>query len=189
MKQVLAGRDFRDLEAPTARDTALEKLGEWLNQLFEQAPQSFRPRGLGGARDRLGIHSGRLRGAGLGADATGAPLAHPSGAGERRTCRRSRLGPRLATLARGCAPRRRRRPVARGDSFRLLGGNFTAGIEAAVARRPRAHSARVPGAGGRRTTRAAPDWPRSPAALSAPGMAAARRARAITARLRNWPTG
>jgi hypothetical protein len=34
MKQVLAGRDFRNLEAPTARDSALEKLGAWLNGLF-----------------------------------------------------------------------------------------------------------------------------------------------------------
>jgi hypothetical protein len=35
MKQVLAGRDFRNLEAPNARDAALEKLGAWLNLLFE----------------------------------------------------------------------------------------------------------------------------------------------------------
>jgi len=35
MKQVLAGRDFHNLEAPTARDSFLEKLGEWLNRLFE----------------------------------------------------------------------------------------------------------------------------------------------------------
>ena len=35
MKQVLSGRDFRNLEAPTARDSALEKLGAWLNGLFE----------------------------------------------------------------------------------------------------------------------------------------------------------
>ena len=34
MKQVLASRDFRNLEAPTARDSALEKLSEWLNRLF-----------------------------------------------------------------------------------------------------------------------------------------------------------
>jgi hypothetical protein len=37
MKQVLAGRDFRNLEAPTARDSMLEKLGDWLNKLFEGA--------------------------------------------------------------------------------------------------------------------------------------------------------
>jgi hypothetical protein len=35
MKQVLAGRDFRGLEAPTRRDSFLEKLSEWLNRLFE----------------------------------------------------------------------------------------------------------------------------------------------------------
>jgi hypothetical protein len=34
MKQVLAGRDFRNLEAHTTRDSILEKLGEWLNQFF-----------------------------------------------------------------------------------------------------------------------------------------------------------
>jgi hypothetical protein len=34
MKQVLSGRDFRGLETPTARDSALEKLGAWLNGLF-----------------------------------------------------------------------------------------------------------------------------------------------------------
>jgi len=35
MKQVLAGRDFRGLEAPTRRDSLVEKLSEWLNRLFE----------------------------------------------------------------------------------------------------------------------------------------------------------
>jgi hypothetical protein len=34
MRQVLAGRDFHNLEAPTARDSILEKLGAWLNRLF-----------------------------------------------------------------------------------------------------------------------------------------------------------
>jgi hypothetical protein len=37
MRQVLAGRDFRNLETSTARDTLLEKLGEWLNLLWENA--------------------------------------------------------------------------------------------------------------------------------------------------------
>jgi len=37
MKQVLAGRDFRNIEASTVRDTLLEKLGEWLNRLWESA--------------------------------------------------------------------------------------------------------------------------------------------------------
>jgi hypothetical protein len=37
MKQILAGRDFRNLESPTARDALLEKLGEWLNRLFAGA--------------------------------------------------------------------------------------------------------------------------------------------------------
>lgn len=37
MKQVLAGREFRGLREPTARDTAMEKFANWLNQLFESA--------------------------------------------------------------------------------------------------------------------------------------------------------
>jgi hypothetical protein len=37
MKKVLAGRDFRNLEQPTARDSILEKVGGWLNKLFETA--------------------------------------------------------------------------------------------------------------------------------------------------------
>ena len=37
MRQVLAGRDFRNLETSSARDTFLEKLGEWLNRLWESA--------------------------------------------------------------------------------------------------------------------------------------------------------
>jgi hypothetical protein len=37
MKQVLSGRDFRNLETSTVRDTMLEKLGEWLNRLWENA--------------------------------------------------------------------------------------------------------------------------------------------------------
>jgi hypothetical protein len=37
MKQVLAGRDFRNLQARTARDSLWEKLNEWLNQLLAGA--------------------------------------------------------------------------------------------------------------------------------------------------------
>jgi hypothetical protein len=37
MKQILAGRDFRYLEPPTARDSMLEKLGAWLNKLWAGA--------------------------------------------------------------------------------------------------------------------------------------------------------
>jgi hypothetical protein len=37
MKQVLAGRDFRNLEQPSVRDSILEKVGGWLNRLFESA--------------------------------------------------------------------------------------------------------------------------------------------------------
>jgi hypothetical protein len=35
MKQVLAGRDFRNLEPATARDSVLERLGAWLNGLLQ----------------------------------------------------------------------------------------------------------------------------------------------------------
>jgi len=34
---VLADRDFRNLEAPTARDAALERLNNWLNWIFQSA--------------------------------------------------------------------------------------------------------------------------------------------------------
>jgi hypothetical protein len=34
MNQVLAGREFRNLEERTAHDSAMEKVGEWLNRLF-----------------------------------------------------------------------------------------------------------------------------------------------------------
>jgi hypothetical protein len=34
MKEVLAGREFRDIKQPTEKDTALERLGNWLNRLF-----------------------------------------------------------------------------------------------------------------------------------------------------------
>ena len=39
MKQVLAGREFRNLNEPTAKNALLEKLGNWLNKLFESASQ------------------------------------------------------------------------------------------------------------------------------------------------------
>jgi hypothetical protein len=37
MAKVLAGRDFRNLEEPSPTDTLLEKIGNWLNRLFESA--------------------------------------------------------------------------------------------------------------------------------------------------------
>jgi len=39
MNQVLAGRDFRNLDEFTPKDTILEKLGNWLNHLFASAAQ------------------------------------------------------------------------------------------------------------------------------------------------------
>jgi Domain of unknown function (DUF4129) len=37
MKLVLAGKDFRNLEEPSARDSMMEKVNNWLNRLFENA--------------------------------------------------------------------------------------------------------------------------------------------------------
>jgi hypothetical protein len=37
MKQVLEGREFRDLEQTTPKDSALEKAGDWLNHVLESA--------------------------------------------------------------------------------------------------------------------------------------------------------
>jgi uncharacterized protein DUF4129 len=37
LAQVLSGRDFRDLQQPTVRDSVLEKVGGWLNRLLERA--------------------------------------------------------------------------------------------------------------------------------------------------------
>ena len=37
MKQVLEGREYRDLEQTTPKDSALEKVGNWLNRLLESA--------------------------------------------------------------------------------------------------------------------------------------------------------
>jgi hypothetical protein len=37
MKQVLAQREFRDLEGPNAKDSAFEKVGNWLNNVLESA--------------------------------------------------------------------------------------------------------------------------------------------------------
>lgn len=37
MKQVLAGRDFRNLEAESTEQSALEKFGAWINKLFQNA--------------------------------------------------------------------------------------------------------------------------------------------------------
>jgi hypothetical protein len=37
LKQVLAGHEYRDLEETTAKDSAYEKVGNWLNRLLESA--------------------------------------------------------------------------------------------------------------------------------------------------------
>jgi hypothetical protein len=37
LNQVLAGREFRELKQPTARDTALERFNNWLNRAFANA--------------------------------------------------------------------------------------------------------------------------------------------------------
>jgi hypothetical protein len=37
MQEILAGRDFRNLEQPSVRDSMMEKVGNWLNRLLERA--------------------------------------------------------------------------------------------------------------------------------------------------------
>ena len=154
MQEVLAGRDFRGLEQPSARDTVMEKVGAWLNHLIESVT-------------RLRARSawiGRLL-------VWGFVLALCVGAGwallqlERRW--RVRLVPEGREAASSAASARnwqlwledaRQRSgsgqVARGNSLRLLGGDFAAGIAAFVARRSGAHAARIPCAG--RARRSAP---------------------------------
>jgi len=39
MQQILSGRDFRHLEAPSARDSILEKIGNWLNNLLNSVAE------------------------------------------------------------------------------------------------------------------------------------------------------
>ena len=147
MKQVLAGREFRNLYEPTVKNTLLEKLGNWLNKLFERAAQ-FRARS---AWVGFVIYWGFILAVCVGLvwgllqlERRWRDAAVP---GERRI-RWSRLGARVAAVAQGCAQCRRCGPMARGDSFPLLGVDFAAGIAAAVAGRPRPHSARVSCAGG-----------------------------------------
>ena len=149
MKQVLSGRDFRNLETSTARDTLLEKLGEWLNRLWESAAKlQARAAWVG----RVIVWGFIL--------AVCVGLAWGLLQLERRW--RIRLVPESDGPAAGAASARdwqlwladaRRAAaagaVARGDSLCLLGDDFQARIETAVARGPGAHSARVPGAGGR----------------------------------------
>lgn len=43
MLQVLAGRDFRDLQQPSVRQTMMEKVSNWLNQIFASVAR-LRPR-------------------------------------------------------------------------------------------------------------------------------------------------
>ena len=37
MREVLAGKEFRDLQEQSVRDSVLEKFGQWLNHLFASA--------------------------------------------------------------------------------------------------------------------------------------------------------
>lgn len=43
MRQVLAGKEFRNLDEPSTRDSLLEKVGDWLNRLMESVTR-FGPR-------------------------------------------------------------------------------------------------------------------------------------------------
>jgi len=131
--KVLAGREFRNLDEPSPRDTILEKIGNAINRFF------YRVAGFG-AKSRW---IGRLRGTALGAVAARAALAHSPGARAERARGGSRLGARLATVARRRAPRRGRAQMARGCPLCLLGFDLAPRVQAPLARRPRAHAARI----------------------------------------------
>jgi hypothetical protein len=168
----------------------LEKLGEWLNLLWENAAKLQAHAAWVGASDCMGIHSGGVRGAGVGAVATGTPLAHTAGSGERRTRRRSRFGSRLATVACGT----RDGPLLAGSGAR----RFTSSIgrqfpglnrkrlwPADRARTPREYLALVAAEDPRKA-----GLPRSLAALSGSlGTVEGQRVRGTFRRRKRWPTG
>ncbi len=189
MKQVLAGRDFRGLEPPTARDSFLEKLSEWLNRFFESIAKLHANSAWVG---RV-IVWGFILAACVG-------LAWGLLQLERRW--RIRLVPESDGPAAGAASARdwqlwlddARRAAAAGEWREAIHFVYWAAIsrlesKTAVARGPGAHSARVPGAGDRGRPAPRRDSPRLPAALSGPGTADARRGRAITCKPKSWRTG
>ncbi len=133
MKQVLAGPTSATSKPPTARDSALEKLGQWLNRLLASA-------------GKLRVHAawvGRLIVWGF-ILAVCVGLVWGLMQLERRW--RIRLVPDTDAPAAGAASARdwqlwledarqlrRRRTVARSGSLRLLGCDFTARIQAPLA--------------------------------------------------------
>ena len=99
MRQILAGKDFRGVEQQSVRDTLLEKLGNWLDNIFDPCRWAARAFCVGGPRAGVGIYPRRVHRAGVGADAAGAPLAGAAGSGRSYACSRRGLGPRLAIVA------------------------------------------------------------------------------------------
>lgn len=120
MEQVLAEREFRNLKQPDESDTVLERVGNWLNHLFE---------GFGRLRARA-AWVGRVLVWGFFV-AVGIALAWGLLQVERRwrvrlvplgkpgSCRS--VGARVAALDGGCTQGGRRGIVAGGDSLRVLG--------------------------------------------------------------------
>ena len=99
MQQVLAGRDFRGLETAYGARDRPGKSRQLAESALRERGQAAGALGMGGPRHCVGIHSGCLRGAGLGVAATGAQVARPPCAGSIAAGRRSRVGARLAVVA------------------------------------------------------------------------------------------
>ena len=137
-----AGRaaNFATWKQPTPKDSVLEKVGNWLNRVLESAVQARAPARPGWAGYWCGDSFWPSAWAWCGG------CCNWSAAGASGWCLRDH-GPAagaasassLAAMAGRCAPRRRRRPVARGHSFSLLGGHLAPGIQTPVAGRPRPH--------------------------------------------------
>ncbi len=154
MNQVLAEREFQDLEAPNPKDSAMEKVGNWLNLVLEGAMRaSARAPWLGRA----------LVWGFVIAVCVGLVLA--LWRLERRwrirpRPRRSRFSARfgvagsMAAMDGERAASGRGRSMARSHSLSLLGCHFAARVETPLARRPRPHATRIPGT--RCTRRPAP---------------------------------
>jgi hypothetical protein len=172
MTHVLAERDFRNLQAPTARDTAMEKLSAWLNRLLASL-------------DKLQLHAawvGRLIVWGF-ILAVCVGLALGLMQLERRW--RIRLAIGSCGLPMHAAPQP---PDFGARPFILLTGHPSrASNPSAFGRQTgRARRASIwlwcP-----RMTRANRNWPRLPPTLSASGTEAAPPPRATTGRLKRWP--
>ena len=146
MGQVLAGRDFRDLEQPTVRDSMLEKVGNWLNHLLESVTRLRARSAWVGRLVVWGFILGvcvALVWALLQLERRWRVRLVPEGRSPQPDAASARNWQLWLEDARRAAAR----TVARGDSLRLLGGDFAPGITPLMARRSRAHAARVSGPG------------------------------------------